>query len=160
MWKSYTIIKALPTIKQIQLIDTKKFVIVVLDANSKTFVFYVPIGEQKKMNIDFDRKTQIKAQTLAQVRALLFDKAFITVSAEYSDYNDVFSAKNVAKLLKNIGINEYAIELEKSKQLPFSSIYNLKLVKLEILKTYIKINLTNSFIYSFKSFAKAFILFN
>ena len=50
------------------------------------------------------------------------------------------------KLLENTKINEYIIKLEKSKQPPFKLIYSLKLIKLEILKTYIKINLANGFI--------------
>ena len=41
MYKSYTINKALPNSKQVQIIDLKEFVIVALDANSKTFVLYV-----------------------------------------------------------------------------------------------------------------------
>ena len=44
-WKSYTTNKALPTIKQVQLVDPNEFVIAVLDADSKTFVVHVPIRE-------------------------------------------------------------------------------------------------------------------
>lgn len=43
-------------------------------------------------------------------------------------------------------MNDYIIKLKIDKQLFFSLIYNIKLIKLEILKTYIKTNLTNSFI--------------
>ena len=43
MWKTYTTNKALLTTKQVQIIDKKNFVIVVLDANSKTFVMQVTI---------------------------------------------------------------------------------------------------------------------
>ena len=50
------------------------------------------------------------------------------------------------KLLENIKINEHTIELEKGKQLLSGSIYNLRLVKLETLKIYIKTNLANGFI--------------
>ena len=50
------------------------------------------------------------------------------------------------KLLENIKINKYAIKLKEDKQPPFEPIYNLKLVELETLKIYIKINLANSFI--------------
>ena len=50
-----------------------------------------------------------------QVGALVFDKAFIKVLAEYSDYSDVFSVENIAELPKNTGINEYAIKLEEDK---------------------------------------------
>ena len=66
--------------------------------------------------------------------------------AEYSNYSNVFLAENIAKLLENYRINEHANKLEEGKQLPFESIYNLRLVELEILKNYIKTNLANSFI--------------
>ena len=82
----------------------------------------------------------------AQIKALLFDKAFTKVLAEYSDYNNVFSAKNITKIPENTGINEHIIKLEESKQLLFGLIYSLGLVELKILKTYIKINLVNGFI--------------
>ena len=57
-------------------------------------------------------------------------------------------------------MNDYAIKLKEGKQLSFGSIYSLKLVELKILKTYIKNNLANSFIYPSKSLAKAFIFFD
>ena len=101
----------------------------------------------------------IYSKKQAQVRALLFDKAFIKVSEKYSDYNNNFLAENTVELPENTGINEYAIKLEKSKQSPFSSIYSLKLVELEILKIYIKTNLANDFIRLFKFLAKASIFF-
>ena len=43
-------------------------------------------------------------------------------------------------------MNNLIIELENNKQLSFKSIYSLKLIKLEILKTYIMTNLVNSII--------------
>ena len=101
-----------------------------------------------------------QAQIKAQVGALLFNEAFTEVLAEYSDYNNVFLAEYVAEFSENMGINEYAIELKKSKQPSFGPIYSLELVELEILKTYIKTNLTNGFIRPSKSPAEAPILFD
>ena len=66
--------------------------------------------------------------------------------AEYFDYSNIFLVKNIIKLLENIEINKNAIKLKKDKQLLFGLIYSLKLIKLKILKTYIKINLANGFI--------------
>ena len=83
--------------------------------------------------------------------ALLFDKAFIFVLAEYFDYSNIFLTKNIAKLPKYIGINNYITKLKKGKQLFFGLIYSLRLVKLKMLKIYIEINLVNGFIQSFKS---------
>ena len=82
----------------------------------------------------------------AQVKALLFDKAFTEIPVEYFDYSDVFLAKNVVELSENTRINEHAIELKKSKQPLLDPIYSLEQVELETLKTYIKTNLANDFI--------------
>ena len=42
-WKFYTTNKALSTTKQVQLVDSKEFVIAALDTDSKTFVLYEAI---------------------------------------------------------------------------------------------------------------------
>ena len=133
MWKFYITNEALPTTKRVQIVDPKKFIIAVLNVNSKTFVIYMAIWKQEKMPMHSKKQ--------AQVRVLLFNKAFIKVPAEYSNYSNVFSAENIVKLPKNIKMNKHAIKLEDSKQLPFGSIYSLGLVELKTLKTYIKINL-------------------
>ena len=57
----------------------------------------------------------VHSKKQAQVEVLLFDKAFIEILAEYSDYSNVFSAENAAKLLKSTRINKYAIELKENK---------------------------------------------
>ena len=82
------------------------------------------------------------------------------ILAKYFDYSNVFLVKNIAKLAEYIKINDYTIELKKDKQLSFKLIYSLGLVKLETLKTYIKTNLANSFIWFSKSSINIFILFN
>ena len=127
-----------------------------LDAGSEIFMMHVAIREREKILVHSERQTQIEAQ----VRALLFNKALTMVSAEYSNYSNVFSAKYAAKLLENTGINEHAIELKEDKQSPFGPIYSLGLVKLETLKTYIKTNLAKGFIRPSKSPAGAPILFD
>ena len=152
MWKTYTTNKALPTTKQIQIVDPKEFVIAVLDVNNKIFVVYVTIRKQEKMPIYSERQ--------AQVGALPFDKAFIEVLIEYSDYSNIFLAENTAKLPKNIGINQHAIKLKEGKESSFGPIYSLGPIELKTLKTYIKTNLVNGFIWSSKSSAGALILFN
>ena len=42
-WKSYTTNKTLSTTKQVQIVNSKKSVIAVLDIDSKTFVMYMTI---------------------------------------------------------------------------------------------------------------------
>ena len=94
----------------------------------------------------FKKQIQIKVQSRAQVRVLLFDKASTKISVEYSDYSNIFLVENVIKISKNTEINEHAIKLKKGKQSLFGLIYSLELVELETLKTYIKTNLANNFI--------------
>ena len=122
--------------------------------------------------MDPDKKTQIEAQIKAQsgaqsraqsgvqVGALIFNKASTKIPAEYSNYSNVFSAKNSAELPENTGMNEHAIKQEKDKQPLFGPIYSLGPVELETLKIYIETNLANGFIRPFKSLAGASILFN
>ena len=104
----------------------------------------------------FKRQSQIKVQVVA----LLFNKAPTEVSAEYSNYSNVFSAEYAVELPENTGINDHAIKLEEDKQPSFEPIYSLGLVELETLKTCIRTNLANGFIRPSKSLARASILFN
>lgn len=57
-------------------------------------------------------------------------------------------------------INDYSIQLVDNWQSPYDSIYSLGLVKLEILKAYMKNNLVNGFIRPSKFFATISIFFN
>ena len=117
---------------------------------------YVAFREREEMLVHSKKQAQIKAQ----VRALLFNKASTEVLAEYSDYNNIFLVEHAVELPENTKINEHAIKLNKSKQLSFGSIYSLRSVELETLKTYIEINLANGFIWPFKSLAKVLIVFD
>ena len=141
-----------------------------MDLDNETFIVHMAIQERKEMAMDPDKKTQIEAQSgvqsgahiqkKAQVGALFFDKAHTEVPAEYSDYSNVYLAENAAELPENIGMNEHAIKLEEDKQPLFGPIYSLSPVKLETLKTYIKTNLANGFIWLATFPAGAPILFN
>ena len=63
MWKSYITIKALPTTKQVQLVNPKEFVIAALDRDSETFVVHIDIWEWEEIVMDLGKKAQIKAQS-------------------------------------------------------------------------------------------------
>ena len=102
------------------------------------FIVYVAIQEQEEMPV-YSKKQ-------AQVGVLLFNKVFTEVLAKYSNYNNVFSVENATEFLENTGMNKYIIKLEKDKQPSFGLIYSLGPIELEILKTYIKINLAKDFI--------------
>ena len=45
----------------------KKFVIIALNADSKTFIIYVAIQKQEKMAMDLIKKAQIKVQAKHQI---------------------------------------------------------------------------------------------
>ena len=135
-----------------------------MNADNETFVVDVAIWKHKEIAMDPDKKAQIivqsKAQSKAQVGTLIFDQVPIEVLAKYSNFSNVFSVENIAKLLKHTKINDHTIKLEEGKQLSFDLIYSLKPVDLKTLKTYIKTNLANSFIRFSKSSVGALILFD
>lgn len=87
------------------------------------------------------------------------NEAFISILPEYAFFIDIFSLVLAIELLKYIKINYHIIELIDNKQPLYRSIYSLKLVKLETLKTYIKTNLVHSFVKSFKFLRRALIFF-
>ena len=41
VWGTYTAVEALPTIKKVEMIEKRKFALVVLNADNNTFVVYV-----------------------------------------------------------------------------------------------------------------------
>ena len=95
-----------------------------------------------------------------QIGALLFNKTCIKVLVKYSNYSNVFLTKNLTELSEYLRIYNYAIKLEKDKQLTFGSIFSLVSVEIKILKAYFETNLANSFIQPSKSFAKVPNFFN
>ena len=156
MWKTYTINETLSIIEQVQIIAKKDFVIAALNTDNKTFMMYVAIWKEEEMPVYSKKQSQIEAK----VGALLWNKAPTEFLVEDFDYDNVFSAEYIVELSENTRINKLAIKLEKNKQPLFRLIYSLRPVELETLKTYIKTNLANSFIWPSKSFARAPILFD
>ncbi len=95
-----------------------------------------------------------------QIIDLKVDKAPTKVLSEYANFADVFSPKLAIELLEHTRIDDHAIELVDDRQPPYSPIYSLRPMELEIIKAYIKNNLANSFIKPSKSSPRAPILFN
>ena len=85
-------------------------------------------------------KVIIQPMWKASIISLSITKIPKNVFAKYLDFIDIFSKKLVTKLLKHLGLNKYAIDLEKGKKLLYGLIYSLKLGELEILKANIKSN--------------------
>lgn len=87
------------------------------------------------------------------------DETIISLFFNYINFADVFSKILATKLLKYIEINNHTIDLVEGQKLSYESFYNLRILELEIIKAFIKTNLTISFIRLFKSFVGTFILF-
>ena len=104
-WRSYTIVEALPTTKQVELIDKKEFSKAALDEESETFVVHVAALEAPLAGM------VIYPSRAAQISALIQNKAFTKVPPKYADYADVFSFALAMELPENTGINEHAIKL-------------------------------------------------
>ena len=66
--------------------------------------------------------------------ALLLAKK-VTVLAKYLDFTNVFLEKSANILLKQIGVNDHATELEEGKQVSHKSIYSLGPIEVETFKT-------------------------
>ena len=109
-------------------------------------------------SVNLDNKEYLLKKT--QIAYLKANKASTKVFSKYADFADVFSPKLAVKLSKHMRINNYAIKLVDDWQLPYSLIYSLGPVELEILKTYIKNNLVNNFIRPFKFFVGVVIFFD
>ena len=127
--------------------------IVALDPKYKTYVIYVVA-----LNINLNNKVYPSKKT--QIAHLKVNKAFTKVSGEYTNFADVFLPKLAIKLFEYIEINNHNIELVDDQQPFYGPIYSLNLVELEILKIYIKNNLSHDFIRPYKSSVEILILFN
>ena len=120
-----------------------------LDENIKAFVIYVNfLSMGSRMTIYPTKKTKIAS--------ILAEK--VSLQAKYLYFADIFLEKLANILLKQTKAKEQAIKLEQGKQPRYWPIYNLGPVELKTFKTYIKINLANSFIKASKLLADAPIL--
>lgn len=79
------IVKTLPTIWQIKIIDNKKVAKVTLDKNIEIFVVYIIIFNLKQIIIFLAEK--------AEIIFLNIIKTFKNILAEYSNYGDIFYKK-------------------------------------------------------------------
>lgn len=118
------------------------------------FVMYVAIWKWEKMLIHSKKQAQINDRTS------IFHEAPIVTPAKSSDYSNISLSTNTRQLVKHTKINDHIINLEENKQPLIGLINNIKPVKLETLKTYIKTILANGFIQSSKSHVGAFIFFH
>ncbi len=152
-WRSYTTGDVLLTIKQVELIGKKEFVVAVLEPKHKTFIVHV-------VALSLDSGNEVHPSKRIQIANLKMEKAPFKVPGEYADFADIFSPKLVAELSKYTKINDHVIELVDDWQRSYSPIYSLGPMELETLKAYIENTLASGFISPSKSFARALILFD
>ena len=124
IWRIYTIKEALSTIRQIEIINRKKFAKAALDENVEAFVVHIS-SLRSKISIHSARKAQL---------TLLVTKE-VTVPVEYSDFANVFLEKSANVFPERTSANEHAIELEEGKQPPYRPIYSLGPIELKTFKT-------------------------
>ena len=142
--------RGLTMTRRVEIIDKKEFVAKALNADDKAFVVHVvALAELTTMPIYPSHQ--------AQVSVLTSEKTGIPT--EYSNFSNVFSSDSATELTEYTGINDCPINLLDDKQPPYSPIYSLGPVELEILKTYIKANLASGFIRPSKFLAGTSILF-
>ena len=159
-WRTYTTEEVLPTTRRVELVGKKEFAAAALDPESETFVVHVASLSSDASPSSSPLELDVHPSRRPQVSGLIAEEAPTTVSAEYSDFADVFSPDLASELLEHTGINDHAIELVDGQQPPYESIYSLGPVELETLKVYIETNLANRFIRPSKSTVSAPILFD
>ena len=134
-WGFYITTKALPTTKQIELINKKKFAKTILDENFETFVIYVA---------SFNLALRISPNRAAQIASLLAKK--VMISDKYLDFANIFLEEKTLVLPEHTKLSEYIISLDNSKQPSYGPIYSLFPIKLKTIKTYNETYLKTGFI--------------
>lgn len=95
------------------------------------------------MNIEIFMITILVLKVEAKILIDLLAK--ITILTDYLDYINILLFEFAIKFLK-YNNNNFIIKLKKGKEPFYDPIYNLRIIKLKILKAYIKTNLANDFI--------------
>ena len=129
------------------------FAVVALDLEYKAFIIFL-------ITLSINSSNKIHSLKRAYITYFKLNKVPTKVFIKYADFANIFLPKLATKFLKYIKINNYNMKYIDDLQPLYNVIYSLSLVKLEILKTYIKKNLANSFINLSKSLTKIPIFFN
>ena len=105
-WRTYTTEKVFPTTRRVELMGKKEFAATVIDPEHETYVVYVASLSSTPLAF-----LDIYPSRRPQVSGLIAEEAPTKVSAEYSDFADVFSPNLASKLPEHTGINDHAIKL-------------------------------------------------
>ena len=93
-WRSYTVAKALPTTKRVEIINKKKFAKAALNKHVEVFVMYMTFLSM--MAIHLARETQIVLQVTEEVK----------IPTKYSDFSDIFLEEKASILLEATDLNQ------------------------------------------------------
>ena len=104
--------------------------------NVKAFVIYVTSLKLNLIPIYLAQEAQIALLLIEEVQTL----------SKYLDFSNVFLDEKTLILSEVPKMNQHAIKLQEDQQSLYRLIYSMSLVKLQKLKTYIKINFANSLI--------------
>ena len=110
-WRTYSTEEALLTTRRIELVGKKEFVAVALDPVHETYMVHVgsvcsdasPSSSLLELDVHPSRRPQVSG--------LIVEEAPTKVSAEYSDFADVFFPDLASELPEHTGINNHAIKL-------------------------------------------------
>ena len=94
----------MPTIKQVELVEKKEFVVVVLDLKHETFIIYVA-----SLNFISLTNANIYLSYKLQIIGIIVKKTPTKVSAKYAKFVSMFFLDLVSKLPKYIEINNHTI---------------------------------------------------
>src|ERR1700738_531275 len=102
--------------------------------------------------------SQAMELTFTQINTTSSDSNLLTIPSEYHEYTELFSDKEVEKLLLHCPYN-HQIPLKPSATPPFGIIYFMSPTELETLQKYIVKNLKKGFIHHSQSLCEVPILF-
>ena len=100
-WRSYTSAEALPTTKQVEIINKKEFVRAALDKNVEAFVVHVTSLSLNLILIHPAKEAQIVSLIVKEVK----------IPTNYLNFSDIFSKERALVLPEITDLNQHAIEL-------------------------------------------------
>ena len=123
-----------------------------LNKNIYTFILYIlSLNLKMKIIIYLAKNTRIFLKNIKNI--------LNSITAKDLDFINMFLKNLTIKLFNCLNIKKYIIDKKNYKQLLYKPIYSIRLIELKMLKTYIKINLMNKFIYLFKFLSRDCISF-
>ena len=110
-WRTYTTEEVLLTTRRVELVGKKKFAAAALDPEHETYIVHIASLSSTPLASLGSSPLDVYPSWRPQMSGLIAEEAPTKISAEYSDFADVFSSDLAFKLPKYTGINDHAIEL-------------------------------------------------